>query len=364
MASRDSTRRVHLELPAPVVGAVSVLAILALVVILRDGRSLLIPFVLSILLSYALAPVVGWLERWRIPRLLATTLVMAALGTAIVGATIALQTQALAVIEDLPRAARQLREQLESSQVAGGTIDKLRQATSEIERVTQAVSPGPRPASAPVLPVSSLLWWGSAGLIAAAGHAAAIFFLVFFMLLSGNRYRQKLLNIAGRLPRRRITSEVLEEIDHEIKRYLLARILTSVIVGVATWIVLASLGLNHAIVWALGAAICNWIPYLGPFLVSGSLLVVGLLQFGSLPRALAVSGAALAVTALEGWLIDPPLMGKVERMNTVAVLVGLMFWTLVWGAWGTLLAVPMLAVTKTICDRIDGLRPVGELLGK
>lgn len=363
MSSTPSDRRERPALPAGVVAAVSVLAVLAFIVMLRGGRSVLIPLVLSILMSYALSPVVAWLERWHLPRLLAVSLVMISLGVVVAGSVSVLRVQAVALIEDLPSAARTMRQQLESSGLGGRTLDNLRQATSEIEQTTKS-SPSAPVTPAPAIPLSGLLWWGSTGLAAMAGHAAAVFFLVFFMLLSGDLYRRKLLKIAGLVPQRRVTIEVLDEIDREIKRYLLARVLTSVIVGLATWVVLAWLGMRHAAIWGMAAAICNWIPYLGPLLVSGSLALVGFLQFGSLTRALLVSGAALVITSLEGWLIDPPLMGKIERMNTIAVLVGLMFWTFVWGAWGTLLAVPMLAVTKTICDRIDGLRPVGEFLGK
>ena len=88
------------------------------------------------------------------------------------------------------------------------------------------------------------------------------------------------------------------------------------------------------------------------------------MQFGNLTMAALAAGAALLVTGLEGWLLDPPLMGKVERLNPVAVLIGLAFWTSVWGGWRALLAVPMLSVTKTICDRVEGFRGIGELLGE
>jgi predicted PurR-regulated permease PerM len=91
-------------------------------------------------------------------------------------------------------------------------------------------------------------------------------------------------------------------------------------------------------------------------------LIVGLVQFGSAAMALAAAGVALVITSLEGWLLDPVLMGKAERMNSVAVLVGLVFWTSVWGAWGAFLAVPMLAIMKAVCDHNAQLRPIAKLL--
>ncbi len=215
------------------------------------------------------------------------------------------------------------------------------------------------------MPALDFVWWGSASLIEVAGQATVVFFLIFFMLLSGDLFKRKLLKLAGQtLSRRKVTLEVLNEIDSEIKRYLLVRVVTSVVVAAATWAALMWIGLRNPAVWGLAAGVCNVIPYLGPVLVCAGIAIVALLQFGSLSMAALAAGIALAITALEGWLLDPPLMGKAERLNPVAVLVGLMFWTAVWGGWGAVLAVPLLSVTKTICDRVDGLQPVGELLGQ
>jgi predicted PurR-regulated permease PerM len=89
-----------------------------------------------------------------------------------------------------------------------------------------------------------------------------------------------------------------------------------------------------------------------------------LMQFGSATPALWVSAGALAITSIEGWLIAPPLMGRAEHMNVIAVFLGLLIWSWIWGVWGTILAVPMLAVIKAVADHIHPLQPFGELLGE
>jgi predicted PurR-regulated permease PerM len=354
-----------------IVAALSIVALFAAVVLLREGRSLLIPIVISVLASYALEPVVSWLERWRVPRLAGTTLVMLALAGVIVGGAYGLSYQAAALVDELPRAARTVREQIRSSRMPGGTLEKIDQARTELEKASQDLTRGgatekPPPArSGPAVPMFDVVWWGSASLLALVGHATVIFFLIFFMLLSGDLFKRKLLKLAGpTLSRRKVTLEVLDEIDAEIKRYLFVRLVTSIVVAVGTWAALSWIGLRNPAVWGLVAGVCNVIPYLGPVLVCGGIAIVGLIQFGSLTTAAMAAGLALLVTGLEGWLLDPPLMGKVEQLNPVAVLIGLAFWTAVWGGWGALLAVPLLSVTKTICDRVDGFRPVGELLGE
>jgi predicted PurR-regulated permease PerM len=122
------------------------------------------------------------------------------------------------------------------------------------------------------------------------------------------------------------------------------------------------MGAQNAVVWGLLAGVFNSIPYFGPVIVSGGLFVVGLVQGGT-TDAIKMAAAALAITSLEGWLLTPPLMGRAERMNVLSVFLGLLIWTWLWGAWGTLLAVPMLAVVKSVADRVESLRPLGRLMG-
>jgi predicted PurR-regulated permease PerM len=106
----------------------------------------------------------------------------------------------------------------------------------------------------------------------------------------------------------------------------------------------------------------NSIPYFGPVIVSGGLFVVGLAQSGDVIEALKMSGAALAITSLAGWLLTPLLMGKAEHMSALIVFMGLLLWTWIWGAWGTILAVPMLVVVKSIADHVPALKPVSRLM--
>ena len=87
-------------------------------------------------------------------------------------------------------------------------------------------------------------------------------------------------------------------------------------------------------------------------------------QFNELPKTASICAVTMAITSLEGWLLTPALMSRAAQMNPVAIFVGLLFWSWVWGIWGAVLAVPMLMMIKAICDHIDDLQPVGELLGE
>jgi predicted PurR-regulated permease PerM len=140
--------------------------------------------------------------------------------------------------------------------------------------------------------------------------------------------------------------------------------LTSLLVAIATGSALWFFGVQNYAMWGLLAGIFNSIPYVGPLLVTGGLAVVSFMQFHDITKMLYISATAMAITSLEGFLLTPALMGRAARMNPVAVFVGLLFWSFVWGVWGTVLAVPMLMMVKAICDRVEDLQPVGELLGE
>jgi predicted PurR-regulated permease PerM len=184
------------------------------------------------------------------------------------------------------------------------------------------------------------------------------------MLLSDQLFKRKLVEIVGTLSKKKLTVTVLEDIAGQIEQFLLIQFVTSAVVAIVTGTVLWAMGLQQAALWGLLAGIFNSIPYYGPLLVTAGLAVVGFLQFGTIPMTAAVAGVSLLITTLEGSLLTPMLLSRASAMNQVAVFAGLLFWSWVWGIWGTLLAVPMMMVIKVICDRVDALHPVGHLLGE
>jgi predicted PurR-regulated permease PerM len=211
--------------------------------------------------------------------------------------------------------------------------------------------------------VAGFVQRGVGSLFALAGHITVIVFLVFFLLLSGEHVRARIIEVAGPDDdHRRTAASILDDINAQVQRFLVVRLITAVIVGGLTWAVLAWMGVQYAAVWGILAGVFNSIPYFGPIIVSGGLLIVGLVQGGGTSQALQMAGAALLITSLEGWLLTPPLMGKAERMSALAVFLGLLLWTWIWGAWGTILAVPMLVIVKSVADHVPRLRPIGRLM--
>jgi len=190
-----------------------------------------------------------------------------------------------------------------------------------------------------------------------------VLFLVYYLLASGDQYKRKLLKVIGpSLFRKRLTLEILNEITEQIGRFIMARILISVIVGTATGLAVWWLGLPQPAVWGFAAGVLNNIPYLGPAAAVVGITLAALVQFGTVTMAGAVGGAAGLIAAIEGLVITPWLMGRAGRMNTGIVFVSLMFWSWVWGVWGLLFAVPIMMAVKAICDHIPEYDFASEFL--
>jgi predicted PurR-regulated permease PerM len=338
--------------------ALWVLAIVAVLFFLRTAKDLLVPIALAVLVSHALEPVVAWLERHRVSRPFGAPAVVLLVLTLTAAASYSLVDDAVQVIESLPGAARRAREIVTT--YVGRSAGAVHQAAAELDRA----SGGGESTSPPiVLAGTNVVERIVSTVFAAAGETVVIVFLVLFLLLLRNRTRQRIINIAGPdLERRRLTSRIIDQIDAQIQQFLVVLVLTAAIVGTATWAALVWLGVRHAAVWGILAGVFNSIPYFGPIIVSGGLLAVGLMQGGDLAQALLMSGVALLITSLEGWLLTPLLMGKAENMNALTVFVGLMLWTWLWGPWGTVLAVPMLVIVKSTADHVPGLARVGRLM--
>lgn len=353
-------------------GALTVLAVAAAVYLLHWAQEIFIPIVLATLISYALEPVVAALRTIKVPRVVAAALVVAAVSGGIAYGIYSLSDDATAIAAQLPAAAQKLRLTIRRNG-RQETLVNVQQAAQELQRTAEeATGPAPRTRGVqrveivqPAFNVRDYLSWGSSSALTFVGQVTLVMFFAFFLLASGDMFKRKLVRIAGpSLTRKKITLQILNDIDLQIERFLFVRVLTSTVVGVASWAAFSAFGLEQAALWAVLAGVFNSIPYFGPIIVALGTAVVAFVQFGTVTMALYVSGASIVVTSLEGWLLTPWLTSRASQTNEVAIFVALMFWGFIWGIWGTLLAVPMLVALKAVCDHVDDLQPLGELLGE
>lgn len=354
--------------------AVIVLAVIATILMLQFAKPVLIPVVVAVLMSYVLGPLVNSMERRRIPRVLGSFVVIALLCGAIGISVYHLSGEVLSIVDNVPTAARRLADRFDSKGTKpDGALEKVQEAAKQVEAAAeQASDPRPAPRGVtrvqvvePAFAARDYLWAGGMSVFGLLGQFAMVLFLVFFLLVTGDLYKRKLVKIAGdTLTKKKITVQIMDEINKQISGFLRVQVITSASVAAATALALWWFGVEQFIVWGILAGVFNSIPYLGPIFVTTALGIVAFMQFDDVVKTAYVCSVTLAITSLEGWLLTPALMSRAAQMNPVAIFVGLLFWSWVWGIMGTILAVPMLMTLKAICDRIEDLQPFGEMLGE
>ncbi|MGB4116004.1 MAG: AI-2E family transporter [Polaromonas sp.] len=363
----------HLQIPISIRSlSLAVIAVLAGLFVLHWARAVFIPFMLGLVFSYALSPIVNWMESLRIPRAAGAGILILSLLAAMGTTTYALSDEAVQLVESLPAAAQKFRQTIKARQGSkGSTLDTVQKAATQIEQAAQessipATSRGVmRVVVEPArFNIKDYLWTGTIGLATLTGQITVVVFLTYFLMVSGNTFRRKLIKLAGpSLSSKKITLQALDEITGQIQRYLQVQLATSALVGVLTGLALWAIGLENAAVWGIAAAVLNMVPYVGSLVTAIASGGVAFLQFGTSNMALLVAGASLLIHTIVGNLITPWLTSRASRMNPVAVFVGLLAWGWLWGVWGLLLGLPILMIVKAVCDRVDDLKPIGEFLG-
>jgi predicted PurR-regulated permease PerM len=353
--------------------ALIVIALAVVVAIAKFAAPFLIPLTAGILIAYALKPLVGVIERLRIHRAVSAALVLAAVSGVLVGAIIWVRDDAAAALSDLPTAAHNLRIAVhEAGQWPWNPIGRVREAATELNRAAaEAVGNTPHTALSTPPPAvnapSALQAWVAAQSSRAfevLADLALALLIALFMLASGDTFRRKLVRIAGpTLAARRITVEILDEIDSQVQRYLLVVLCTNVLVALAVWALLAALGMERPAMWGAIAGALHVIPYFGTAASAAAIAIAAFLEFGTLGAAVLVGASALAVCAGIGMGLSAWLQGRASHMNAVAVLVAVLFFGWLWDGWGLLLGAPLVAIVKTIAERIPAMQSFSELLG-
>lgn len=372
--SPDAERVVPLSVDMRSISLV-VLAVIAVIFMLHWARAVIIPLLLGLMISYTLSPAVDRLQKWHLPRAIGAAVLLLTIVWGIGATVYSLRDDAAELIEILPEAAVKIRLAMFTGLGAPkSTMDKMQEAASQLEKAASETASTETTAPAgvtrvqiekPHFQVRDYLWMGTKGALAFVGQLGMVLFLAYFVLVSGDSFRRKMVRITGpTLSNKKITLHTLDDITAQIQRYFVVQIFTSILVGVATWLAFLWIGMEHAPTWGVIAGVLKIIPYLGPVIVTVATFVVAFLQFEALPMALLVSGVALLITSLEGYLLTPWLIGRASRMSPVVIFIAVLFWGWLWGLWGLLLGVPIIMIMKVVCDRVEGLRPVGELLGE
>ena len=347
------------EMPLPSDPKVTFLGglfILALLAAAYVASEIVLPFVFAIVLKLLLQPAFRMLERLHVPRILASLLLILALFGTIVGLGAAISSPARTWADKLPEGIPRLQERLS---IMREPIDTLQRFLHQVEDFG-GPAPSPRaaaPAQGPTLLTS--LFKGTRHF--ASGFFTTVLFL-FFLLVSGDIFLHRLVEVLPRFKSKRQVVEISQQIESDISAYLVTITVMNAAVGVATALTMWLTGVGDPILWGTVAFLLNYVPILGPALGVLIFLFAGLLTHDTLWQALLPAGLYLGFHLIEGETVTPMLVARRFTLNPVLVIIALVFWFWIWGISGAILAVPMLAIAKIICDRLRPLAAFGHFL--
>ena len=348
------------EMPLPsdpkviFLGGLFVLALLAAAYVASE---IVLPLAFAIILKLLLQPALRTLEQLRVPRILAALLLILALFGTIVGLGTAISGPAGTWAAKLPEGIPRLQERLSFMREPIDTLQRfLRQVedfggTATSRDATASVAPGPT--------LLTTLFTGTRNF--ASGLFTTVLFL-FFLLLSGDVFLQRLVEIMPRFRSKRQVVEISQQIESDISAYLVTITIMNAAVGIAMALTMWLTGVGDPILWGTVAFLLNYVPILGVALGVLIFLLAGLLTFDPLWQALMPAGLYLGFHLIEGETVTPMLLARRFTLNPVVVIISLVFWFWMWGIPGAILSVPMLAVTKIICDRVRPLAAFGHFL--
>jgi predicted PurR-regulated permease PerM len=252
-------------------------------------------------------------------------------------------------------------------------MQKMQNAATAVEKATtQAASSAAAPqqpathviVDQPTFKLGNFLWASSMGALGAMGQAAMVVFLVFFLLLGGDTFKRKLVRLTGpSLSKRKITVNILDDINGSIQKYMLMLLTTNLLIALLNWIAFRWIGLENAGAWAAAAGLLHIVPYLGPGVAAIAAGMAAFLQFESFAMALLVTGTSLAIATVVGTFVTTWMTGRIANMNAAAVFISLLFWGWLWGIWGMLLSIPIIVIVKVVSQHVEQLHPLAELLG-
>lgn len=351
----------------------ALVAVLLVVAALYFGREILIPLSMAVLLTFLLAPLVSFLERWRLPRAVAVLLVMGAIACVGTFATWVIASQFREMAGEFDSYRVNLKEKLISLRPNGNPFAAVQKTIDEVTEATENV-PEEMPADPPTkvspvrvvpdeaVPFDRLMMF-TATVLTPLANAAIIVVLVLFMLLNREDLRNRIVRLAG--TRLTLTTRTLDEVGTRISRYLLVSSMINGSFGLAVASGLWLIGVHYAVMWGFLAGVLRFVPYVGPMLGAAMPVTMAFIQFpGDDWQHLAMTAGLFVVLELiTNNIAEPLLFGQSAGVSTVALLVSVTFWTWVWGPMGLVLAVPLTVLMAVLGEHVPALQPLGILLG-
>ena len=321
------------------------------------ARDLLLPITAAYFLKLVLTPLVRWLRRWGVPESIGAALVLGA--TLAAGGLSAYQL--IGPANDwLARAPKILWQASAELRAWKKPVENLSRAADHVEAMAQ-VSAGNETRSVEVRGprLTSLLFDSTSDFVAAA---IATLVLLYLLLASGDLFLRKAITILPRLHDKVAAVDLSREMERNVSSYLVTVSLINLGLGLVVGVCMHFLEMPNPYLWGMVVAVLNFVPYLGPLASVFILTLAAYVTFEDIGRAFLISGVYFGVNAVESYFVTPAILGRRMSMNPVAIFIALMFFGWAWGIYGLLLAVPILAMLKVLCEHIEPLHAVSELI--
>ena len=332
------------------------LFLLAVIAVCYAAAEFVLPIVVAVVLMLVLQPAMRALLGLHIPRAAAALLLIALLFGAIAAIITILSGPTANWVQHLPESIPKLQERLSFLSQPIAAFQRLIARTQALLHVG---GPSPLPVTMDGNALGDRLLYGTRYFVAGILQTVLV---LFFLLIGGESFLRRLVEILPRFRSKRQAVEIWQQIEHDISAYLLTITVMNAAVGIATAMVAWLCGLGDPLLWGTVAFLLNYIPILGPFIGVIVFLVSGLLTIDALWLAFLPAGLYLGIHVLEGEAITPLLLARRFTINPVLVVIALIFWYWMWGIPGAILATPMLAITKIVCDRLPPLAALGHFI--
>jgi predicted PurR-regulated permease PerM len=335
--------------------ALTGLFILAVFYTIYFMRSILLPIVLALLLSYLLRPIVRGLAKLKIPLPVGAALILIGL-LALVGYGIStLATPAVGWLQKAPTGLAEFQHKLLPVKKS---VAQVTQATGEIEKLA-STNAEIKTVEVKRHPITEMLFMRTPEFIASA---ILLLILLYFLLVYDQTFIAKLVKLLPTLSDKKAAVGIAHDIESHVSRYLFTITAINACLGAAVGTAVGLLGLANPVMWGVMVALLNFVPYLGALTGIICMTIGAVLSFDSLGYALVFPAVYLAFGTLEGSFITPWVMGRSLTLNPVIILLSLTFWGWMWGIVGIILAVPILAAFKIFCAHIKPMEPLAEFL--
>jgi predicted PurR-regulated permease PerM len=324
---------------------------------LKLASSFFIPVVLAMLLSFLFASTIRTLQRFWVPPPLGAVIVVGCLVGAVGFGIYRLALPARDWMGKLPEAGRQIEAKLKGVKQS---VREMTKAGQEVDRLTQ-LDTGEKTQKVEVRKPSlgESLMEPTQDILVGTG---IVLVLLFFLLASGDLFLRKLVTVLPRFEDKKAAVEISRQIEDDISTYLLAITCVNAVFGLAVATAMYFLGMPNPPLWGAMAGLLHFIPFLGAVIGISVVTLVAAVTLNGIGAILLVPAAYFSLNIIEEYVVLPLVMGRRLMLNPVVVLVWLIFWTWLWGIPGALMAVPLLAIVKIICDHVEPLSAFAEFI--